>query len=164
MNERLPFWKDSSCPLVSSWNLPFRDYPGLNLRPSWIFQVDHNFYKPHVKILTATRFFLLAILFFNRASVLLNFFLNWSSNVAYVLLITYKHHYTERHISYLVYFGPCLGLGLFMSHIGDLFFIFSLIFIVISSITSWKQTHLFYAHFLDYLLLLLDDNVDEESK
>ena len=58
----------------------------------------------------------------------------------------------------------CLGLGLFMSHIGDLFFIFCFIFIVINSITSLKQTHLFYAHFLDYLLLLLDDNVDEESK
>ena len=51
-----------------------------------------------------------------------------------------------------------------MSHIGDLFFIFNLIFIAINSITSLKQTHLFYVHFLDYLLLFLDDNVDEESK
>ena len=81
-----------------------------------------------------------------------------------MLLITYKHYYAERHISYLVYFGPCLGLGLFMSHIGDLFFIFSLIFIAINSITLLKQKHSFYAHFLDYILLFLDDNVDEESK
>ena len=78
--------------------------------------------------------------------------------------ITYKHHYTKRHISHIAYFGPCLGLGLFMSYIGDLFFIFSLIFITINSITPLKQAHLFYAHFLDYLLLFLYDNVDEESK
>ena len=78
-------------------------------------------------------------------------------------LITYKHHYTERHISYIVYFGPCLGRGLFTSYIGDLFFIFSLIFITINSITPLKQTHLFYAH-LDYLQLFLYDSVDEESK
>ena len=51
-----------------------------------------------------------------------------------------------------------------MSHISGLFFIFSVIFIAINSITSLKQTHLFYAHFLDYLLLFLDDEVDEESK
>ena len=51
-----------------------------------------------------------------------------------------------------------------MSHIGDLFFIFSLIFIAINSIMSLKQKHLFYAHFLDSILLFLDGNVDEESK
>ena len=81
-----------------------------------------------------------------------------------MLLITYKYHYTEKHISFLVYFGPCLGLGLFRSDIGNLFFIFSLVLIVINFITSLKQTHLFYAHFLHYVLLFLDDNVDEESK
>ena len=81
-----------------------------------------------------------------------------------MLFNTYKHNYTERHISYLVYFGLCLGLGLFMSHIGGLFFIFSLISIAVNSITSLKQTHLLYAHFKDYLLLFLDDNVDGESK
>ena len=51
-----------------------------------------------------------------------------------------------------------------MSHIGDLFFIFSLIFIAINSITSLKQMYLFHAHFLDYLLLFLDENLNEESK
>ena len=45
----------------------------------------------------------------------------------------------------------------------DLFFILSLIFIVINHKTSSKQTHLFVVHFLEYLLFL-DDNVDEESK
>ena len=48
-----------------------------------------------------------------------------------------------------------------MSYLCDLFFISSLIFIVFNHITSSKQTHLFHA-FLGYLLLVLDDNVDEE--
>ena len=71
-----------------------------------------------------------------------------------------------RHILYLVYFCPCLGLGLFMSYLCDLcdIFIFSLIFIVIDHITSLKQTHLFRIHFVEYLLLILDDKVDEESE
>ena len=64
-----------------------------------------------------------------------------------------------RHILYLVYLAPCLGLGLFMWCLCDLFFIFSLIFIAINLITSLKQMH-----FLEYILLFLDDNVDEESE
>ena len=45
-----------------------------------------------------------------------------------------------------------------------LFFIFSLIFIVINHITSLKQTHLFFVHFLKYVVLFSDGNVDEESE
>ena len=45
-----------------------------------------------------------------------------------------------------------------MSYLGDPFFFFSLIFIVINRITSLKQTHLFFIHILEYLLLFLDDN------
>ena len=55
------------------------------------------------------------------------------------------------------------GLGLFMLYPYDLFFIFILIFIAINSVTSFYQTYLFFAHFLEYLLLVLDDNVNEES-
>ena len=39
---------------------------------------------------------------------------------------------------------PCLGLGLFMSYLCDLFPIFSLIFIVIGDITSLKQSNFFF--------------------
>ena len=67
-----------------------------------------------------------------------------------------------KHIIYLVYLCPCLHQ--FMSYICDLFFIFSLIFSVINHIMSSKQTHLFFVHFLEYLLLFLVDNVDEESE
>ena len=69
-----------------------------------------------------------------------------------------------KHILYLPYLSPCLGLGLFMSYLCDLFFIVSLIFIVINSTISLKQAHMFFVHFLKYLLLFLDNNVDEESE
>ena len=68
-----------------------------------------------------------------------------------------------KHILYSVYLRSCLGLGLFMSHLCDLFFIFSLIFIVINHITSLKQTHLFFENFLEYLLLVLDNKVDKKG-
>ena len=64
----------------------------------------------------------------------------------------------------LVYMCPCLGLSLFMLYLCDLFFIFILIFIVINRITSFKQTYLIFVHFLEYLLLLLVDVMDEESE
>ena len=50
------------------------------------------------------------------------------------LVFSFNHHHTKP-VLYLVYLCPCLGrrlgLGLFMSCLCDLFFIFSLIFIVI---------------------------------
>ena len=66
------------------------------------------------------------------------------------------------HILYLVYLT--LDLGLFMSYLCDLFFISSLIFIPVNHILSLKETQLIFVHFLEYLLLFLDDNVDEESE
>ena len=67
-----------------------------------------------------------------------------------------------RHTSYLVHLHPCLGLVLFMLRLCDPFFIFSLIFITINHTTSLKQTNLFFAHFSEYLMLVLD-NMNEES-
>ena len=55
----------------------------------------------------------------------------------------------------LVYLGPCLSLGLFMSYLCDLFFIFSLTFLTINYVTSLKQTHLFFATVLKYLHLYI---------
>ena len=52
-----------------------------------------------------------------------------------------------------------------MSYLCDLFFIFNLVFIVISHITSLKQEmHLVFVQFLEYHLLFLDDNVDEKGE
>ena len=58
-----------------------------------------------------------------------------------------------RFILYLIYLCTSPGQGLFMSYLHDLFFIFSIIFIVIYHITTFKQTYLFFVHFLGYLLL-----------
>ena len=60
----------------------------------------------------------------------------------------------------LVYFFPCPGLGLLVSYLYDLFFIFSFIFILINA-TSLEQIFLLFVHFLEHLLLFLDDDVDE---
>ena len=50
-----------------------------------------------------------------------------------------------------------------MLHLLYLFFIFSLIFVVINHIMSLKQAHLFFVHLLEHLLFL-DDSVDEENQ
>ena len=52
---------------------------------------------------SVTPFFISATLYSSSASVLLSFFINWSSNVALVLLNTYKHHHVEI-ISIYVHF------------------------------------------------------------
>ena len=51
-----------------------------------------------------------------------------------------------------------------MSYLCDLYFIFTLIFIITNNIISLKQTHLFFAHSLEDLKLVLDDNMNEESE
>ena len=52
-----------------------------------------------------------------------------------------------KRIFYLVYLGPCLGLGLFISYLRDQFLIISPIFIAINHIMLLKQTYLFFVHF-----------------
>ena len=54
--------------------------------------------------------------------MLLNFSKNWVSNIAYVLLNTYKHHHTETLFIFL-YLSRCLDLDLFISHVCDTLFI-----------------------------------------
>ena len=69
---------------------------------------------------------------------------------------------TRRHVLYVSLFLSMSRLN--SSYLFDLIFIFSLIFIAINHITSLKQAHLFLVHFFEYLLLFLDDKVDEESE
>ena len=65
---------------------------------------------------------------------------------------------TMRHILYLVYLRPCLCL--FLPCRCDLFFIFTLILIAVNHITSFQQTNLFFIHYLEYLLLFWEENID----
>ena len=51
-----------------------------------------------------------------------------------------------------------------MSYLYDLFLIFFLVFIIINYIIWLKQIHLIFAYFFACLLLILDDNMDEESE
>ena len=57
---------------------------------------------------------------------------------------------------------PCLGLRLLI-YLDDLFFIFSLISILMNHIISLKQTHLFFPYSLQNLVLFLNNNVDEKK-
>ena len=66
-----------------------------------------------------------------------------------------------RHFLYLLYLCLCLELGLFMSDLCNLFFIFIIIFIMINRMNTDTCS---FAYFLEYVLLFLDDNVNEESK
>ena len=65
-----------------------------------------------------------------------------------------------RHFLYLPYLCPFLDPGLFMSYLCDLFFIFIFIFIMINRMNS--DTPAFF--FSEYVLLFLDDNVDDECE
>ena len=68
-----------------------------------------------------------------------------------------------RHIWYLVDLCTYLRLVLFMLHLYNLFFIFSLIFIIINHIILLEQTDvLLCAYFSEYFILVLDDNMNEE--
>ena len=52
-----------------------------------------------------------------------------------------------------------------MLYLCDQFFlIFNFIFMIINDIISLKRTRLFFAHFLEYLLLSLDDNMDKKER
>ena len=97
--------------------------------------------------------FLKATLFFDSASALLN------SCIDQVFCLIFTTIIILRLILYLVYLCPFLDLGLFKSYLCNIFFIFTLIFIAINRITSY-----IFVHFLEYLLLFLNDNVGEESE
>ena len=75
---------------------------------------------------------------------------------ASVLLNAYKHHYAESHFI----FSKLVSMSrpsLFILYLCDLYFIFSLVFIVIYHITSLKQTDaLFFVYFLQYLYHFLE--------
>ena len=51
-----------------------------------------------------------------------------------------------------------------MLYLRVLFFVFIFIFLIINHINTLKQAHLFLAHFLEYLKLVLNDNMHEVSE
>ena len=104
------------------------------------------FYKQHI--------------FFNSASVFLNLFINWTSNIGWVLLNIYQHHHTGA----LFTFNICEPMSRHRSiYVVStyLFFFFTLIIINHNNnnnnnnIISLRQTHrhTFFPHFLEYRIL-----------
>ena len=89
-------------------------------------------------------------IFFNSASVLLKFFMCWAQS----------HHSNET-----------FTISISMSRLRSIYLVFMWSvfhfqpdFNFINHITLFNQRYLFFAHFLEYLLLFLDDNVDEKSE
>ena len=100
---------------------------------------------------------------FNLASVLLNFFLNWASNVAQVLLNIYKYHHNETLYIFTIIVFISRPRSIYV-YLCDLLSISIFIFIMINCIISWIQKHLFFCLFFEYVLSFLGDNVDEECE
>ena len=67
-----------------------------------------------------------------------------------------------RHFLDLLFLCQYLSLGLFLPYVCALFFIFIFIFIMVNRIISWIQAHCFFACFLEYALLFLDNKVHQE--
>ena len=112
---------------------------------------------------TNKRFFYKQSLLFNSASVLLNFFINWASNVACVLLNTYNHHYVETLCIFNIFVSISRPRSIYVVSMWSIFH-FQPHFYSVNHIISVKQMHLFFVRFLEYLQLLLNDNLDEECE
>ena len=81
------------------------------------------------------------------------------------------HHYPETHFIFKIFVTMSRPMSRSIYFVlCDLYFIFSLIFIVIIHITSSKQTHLFFFTFSRNIVIIifnkipLDDSVDEERE
>ena len=71
-------------------------------------------------------------------------------------------HFVFTMFTIFTTFTPRLDLCLFMSVLCDLFLIFIFIFILVHRIITWQTCS--FAYFLEYVLLCLDNNVDEECE
>ena len=70
-----------------------------------------------------------------------------------------------RHFLYLLYLYPCLDLGLFMSYLCNIFFIFFMINRIMELPWSHEYRHTrSFAYFSEYVLLFLDNDVKEECE
>ena len=92
--------------------------------------------------------------FFNSASVLLTFLINWASNVAYVLLNTYKHHYTKTILLFTLFVSMSRRRPVYILSMWSIF-----------NFYLYFYRHTFsFIYFLEYVLLFFDDDVDEECE
>ena len=92
--------------------------------------------------------------FFNSASVLLTFLINWASNVAYVWLNTYKHHHPKTFLIFTLFVSMSRRRPVYILSVWSIFNLY---------LYFYRHTSSFI-YFLEYVLLFFDDNVDEECK
>ena len=65
----------------------------------------------------------------------------------------YKRHHTKT-LLYLLYLCICLDLGLFMSNLSDLFFIFTLIFIMINRMNTDTCSFDYFVEYVHYFWMI----------
>ena len=80
-----------------------------------------------------------------------------------MLFIARNHHLNETHFKFSIFITMSWPSSIYVVSTGSIF-IFTLIFSTINHIISLKQRHLIFTHFLEYLILVLDDNMDEKGK
>ena len=119
--------------------------------------------KSIVKIKIFYKFFY--ELFFYSAPVLLNFFMNWVSDVGLALFNAYNHHAEVNFVFSIIVYLYVSRPRSITCHIYAIYFSFSASFSLSLIIQPHVNRHTcFFVHLLEYLLLFLDDNVDEESE
>ena len=85
-----------------------------------------------------------------KASVLLNFFMNWGPNVVSVLHYTHRHYHAETRFVFIIFVSMSRPRSIYVASMQSIF-LFQLHF----------YNDCFFAYFLDYVPLLLDDKVGE---
>ena len=105
--------------------------------------------------------FFISNTFFNSTSMLLSSFMGWALNVTEMLLSTCKHHHTETLFIFTIFVSMSRSSSIYVV---SSWFIFHFHFhFPYNQPYNVIKADTFLVHFL-YALLILDDNVDQESK
>ena len=122
----------------------------------------HNEGKGFSKFLKKGLYFVVLIFVIFKYQIFLRFLFSRFLNIEFFRCFYFREStqnckiakISKRKNSY-VYSMSCMRVS---------FFIFRLIFILISHIISLKQTHFLFAHVLECLIIVLDDNMNEGSE
>ena len=117
---------------------------------------------PSISIPLKIHVFFISNVFFNSASVLVNFSINSASLLRCCLI--HISIIIVRHFLYLLYLCPWLDLGLFMSYLCDLFFSFSSSFSLWLIVRSHEYRHICsLVYFSEYVQLFSDEKYEQFS-
>ena len=87
--------------------------------------------------------------------------MKWGSNVAYALLNTCNHHHNETHFIFSIFVSMPRPKSIYVVSAWSIFHLQSQFH---CHITSFKQTCLFFVHFLRISPIIIGCNVDQQRK